>query len=74
MPARIIRHRFGEGLIERLLRSQWWRFGPDLLQPLDVREPEAFVDRLEEAIADGLTPPELKAIDGEAIIAAGETP
>ena len=73
VPARIIRHRFGEELIERLLRSQWWRFGPDLLQPLDVREPEAFVGRREAAIAGGLAPLELKSIGGEAIIAAGET-
>lgn len=53
-PARVVRMRFPEALVERFLSAQWWRFGPDVLQPMDVREPEAFLDRLEAAVADGL--------------------
>jgi len=55
-PARIIRMRFPEPLAERLRALAWWRYGPELLQPLDVREPKAFADRLEALLAE--TPPE----------------
>jgi acetyltransferase-like isoleucine patch superfamily enzyme len=52
VPARVIRMRFPEPLIERIRALAWWRFGPDVLQPLDVREPEAFADRLEALLRD----------------------
>jgi hypothetical protein len=51
MPARVIRMRFHETTIERLLGLEWWRFGPDVLQPLDVRDPEGFASRLEDLLA-----------------------
>ena len=47
VPARIIRMRFPEPLIERLQALRWWRYGMDVLHPLDVRDPEGFADRLE---------------------------
>jgi acetyltransferase-like isoleucine patch superfamily enzyme len=50
-PAKVIRMRFPEETVERLLKLQWWRFGPDLLQPLDVRDVEGFSRRLEEQLA-----------------------
>jgi hypothetical protein len=49
--------RFPEKTVERLQALRWWRFGPDILQPLDVRDVEGFIGRLEEAIAAG--PPEV---------------
>jgi virginiamycin A acetyltransferase len=58
-PARIIRMRFPELLAERLRALAWWRYGPEVLQPLDVREPERFADRFEALLADA--PPELFA-------------
>jgi virginiamycin A acetyltransferase len=51
-PAKVIRMRFPEPIVERLLASQWWRFGPDVLQPLDVRDPAQFLDRLEARLAE----------------------
>jgi acetyltransferase-like isoleucine patch superfamily enzyme len=51
-PARLIRMRFPDPLIERLRALQWWRFGPEVLQPLDVRDPERFADKLEAVIAE----------------------
>lgn len=51
-PARIIRMRFPEPLVERLRALAWWRFGPDVLQPLDLRAPETFAERLEALLAD----------------------
>lgn len=47
VPARTVRLRFPERLVERFQASRWWRFGPDQLQPLDVRQPEGFLDGLE---------------------------
>lgn len=70
-PARVIRYRFDEKLIEDLLSSQWWRYGPDVLQALDVRDPAAFLDRLREREARGdIKPLVLEPLTGEAIIKA----
>ncbi|WP_210484743.1 CatB-related O-acetyltransferase [Microvirga antarctica] len=57
-PGRVAKYRFGEALIERLLRVQWWRFDlpqamikrPDL--PLD--DPERMLDVIESNEADFL--------------------
>jgi hypothetical protein len=51
VPAKVIRMRFPEPLMERLHNIAWWRFGPDVLHPLDMREPGPFVGRLEDALA-----------------------
>lgn len=53
-PAKILRYRFPEIIIERLKALEWWRYGPDILQNLDVRDPEGFVGRMEQRVADGL--------------------
>jgi len=57
VPARVIRYRFDETTIERLLDSEWWRYGPDVLQRLDIRKPEAFLDRLAQEATDGTIQP-----------------
>ena len=54
-PARIIRLRFTDALCERLHALAWWRYGLDVLHPLDVRDPERFADRL-EALQAGSPP------------------
>jgi hypothetical protein len=61
--------RFAEAMVERYQALKWWRFGPDVLQPMDPSAPEAFFDAVEAAIAAGvpelaltpLTYPEMKA-------------
>lgn len=58
-PARIIRYRFPETIIERIQALQWWNYGPDILQAADVRDPEGFVGRMEERVAAGI--PRLEA-------------
>jgi len=70
-PARLIRYRFAEELIARLRATQWWNYGPDILQPLDVRDPEGFVDRFEQALAEGAKPLDVVPLTGQEIIAAG---
>jgi acetyltransferase-like isoleucine patch superfamily enzyme len=57
VPARVIRYRFAPDLIERLLALEWWRYGPEVLHPLDVRDPEGFVSRLEAVIFQGEAQP-----------------
>ncbi len=46
-PARVIRLRFSESLIERLLASRWWECHPRALFAADIRDPARFLDQLE---------------------------
>ncbi len=46
-PARVIRLRFAEALVERLLASRWWECHPRALFAADIRDPERFLDQLE---------------------------
>jgi acetyltransferase-like isoleucine patch superfamily enzyme len=71
-PARILRYRFAEPVIEALLRSEWWAYGPEALQALDPRDPMRFPQRLAAAIDEGLQPLDLPVLTGDAIFAAGE--
>lgn len=52
-PARLIRMRFEPEIVARFLSLQPWRFGPDDLQPFNVKHPVAFLDSLEAKIAAG---------------------
>lgn len=70
-PARVIRYRFSEELIANLQASQWWRYGPDVLQALDVRDPAAFLDRLREREALGdIQPLTFEPLTAKAVIEA----
>lgn len=71
-PAEVRRLRFPEATVERLLRSEWWRYTPDVLQRLPVREPDRFVTVLEELIA-AETPRPMNPIPltGAELIASG---
>lgn len=46
-PAKVIRYRFGENIIERLLRSQWWRYSPEVFELGNFKSPEEFLDAFE---------------------------
>ena len=72
VPARILRYRFDEPLIKRMIESKWWSFTPDQLRPLDVRNPERFLDQLHAGIAKGMKPPHIPVLTCEEIVAAGE--
>jgi len=43
-PARVIRPRFPEKLIERLLQSKWWEYDIRVLKVCDYKDPEKFLD------------------------------
>ena len=54
-PARIIRMRFPDAVIERMRAVQWWRY--DILAlDLDLTDPMRALDRIEERVAAGLQP------------------
>jgi acetyltransferase-like isoleucine patch superfamily enzyme len=53
-PARIIRMRFPDGVIERLLNSKWWLYGPSILAGINWSDLEASLDAIEERIAGGV--------------------
>lgn len=53
-PAKVIKYRFDDLLVERLLRLQWWRFAPWQLRELDLSHPSRALDGLEDLIAEGL--------------------
>lgn len=55
-PARVIRQRFSERHIEKLLDLSWWDYGPDVLSGLNISNPEYCIQQLEERIRDNRYP------------------
>jgi len=54
-PARLIRMRFLDAVIERMLAVQWWQY--NLLDfAIDLSDPMRALDAIEAAAADGLQP------------------
>lgn len=52
-PARLIRMRFSDAIIERLLRAEWWRYAISDFGSLDFSNIEEALDRIEARIASG---------------------
>ncbi len=46
-PAKPLKKRFSDDLIERLLKLQWWNYSPEILSGLDLLHPELIVNELE---------------------------
>ena len=71
VPARVIRMRFPDDLVQRFLAVQPWRFGPDDLRPLGMDDPQRFLDQLETKIAlTQLKPLAFEPLTGAEILAA----
>lgn len=47
-PAKVIKKRFSDNLIERLLKSEWWNYDPANLSHFGINNPETFLDKFEE--------------------------
>lgn len=47
-PAKLIRYRFNNDIVQRLLESKWWELDEKILSQVasDIREPEAFLNSL----------------------------
>lgn len=54
-PARIIKYRFSDDIIERLLSSSWWEFEPKHVMKMEIEDVKAFLEEF-EAIAPTLEP------------------
>ena len=52
VPAKIIKYRFSDAVIERLLKTEWWRYHPKDIIPLKMADVGGFLDRFEAAMAD----------------------
>ena len=56
-PAHIIRYRFPQDIIGRLLKIKWWQYGAKVLIGLDIVNPtHEMLDELEERIQSGRYP------------------
>lgn len=56
-PARIIRYRFDEKTIERILQAAWWQYHVKDFSGLDVCDIAAFLDGLAERVSEGSIQP-----------------
>lgn len=54
IPAKTIRRRFSDEIIERLLASKWWEYGPRILKGVRIYDIERTVDEIENRIAAGI--------------------
>ena len=63
VPARVIRYRFPQPIIDRLLAIAWWRFAPNQLSGISSDDIESALDDLEKLVADGLEPYEAEMVE-----------
>ena len=56
VPAKIIKYRFDEETISRLLKSEWWNLGPDIVKGLDFTNPPKIIGEIESRISSGFPP------------------
>ena len=54
VPARLIKMRFDDTVIERLMRSEWWEYAFPQFAGLNILDPVVFCDEFEELKAKGL--------------------
>lgn len=69
-PGRIIKYRFPESLIAKLLASQWWNYRYPDFEGMDITQPEAFLEQLEARGLPEYRPEKIRLAD----FIAGETP
>ena len=53
VPARVIRKRFSDDLINKLLKLQWWNYGADILKGVDLLNVEKSINMVNEKIESG---------------------
>lgn len=54
VPAKIIKYRFDEETIAKLLELQWWRFDADSLLGIDFEDVNKAIEQIKERERDGL--------------------
>lgn len=67
VPAKIIKPRFSEGLIEELLNIEWWKFHKNDFYGFNANKPNDFITKLKEKVCAGeikeYNPPVLRLSD-----------
>ncbi len=53
VPARLIRYRFADDLIQRLIELRWWQFTPASLAGLPFNQPDRCIELLRAALGAG---------------------
>lgn len=53
VPARVIKCRFEDKIMEKLLKFKWWEYGPDIVKNVDIYDIEKTVEVIEERIDGG---------------------
>lgn len=53
VPAKIIRMRFKDSIIEKLVKLKWWDYGPDILKGCELYNIEKTIDHIENMIVKG---------------------
>ncbi len=56
VPAKVIKKRFDNRVIERLEELQWWNYGPDIWKGIDIFDIEKALDIAEERVRSGISP------------------
>lgn len=79
VPARVLRRRFPDALVIRLLKLGWWRYDLAVVKDrLDFSKTEQCVDAIERGLADGilrpLTPRRYRFVRAETQLIIGELP
>jgi acetyltransferase-like isoleucine patch superfamily enzyme len=57
VPAKVLKYRFPEPVIKRLLASQWWEYSPEVFSDASFTDPERALDMLDAKKADGIAKP-----------------
>lgn len=74
-PARVLRYRFPQEVIERFLELQWWRFAARDVADLPVDQPEQFLDALEDRISlESIHPMRPVLVTFDDLVRAARTP
>ncbi|KQY23993.1 hypothetical protein ASD31_22030 [Rhizobium sp. Root482] len=60
VPAQVIRYRFEEKLIERLLKTEWWQYDAANLADITFEDPDRALDDIEIRVEAGLKPRPIK--------------
>lgn len=47
-PAKIIKYRFSNIIVDKLLHSKWWELSPSILAKLNLNKPELFLEQIEQ--------------------------
>lgn len=56
VPSKVIKKRYDDATIEKLLELKWWEYGPDILKGLDLFDIQACIGGIEQRIKQGAKP------------------